>query len=105
MREKIFKALKNTGLEVVYRTWSEGSEFKMPYIAYRLIDTDNFGADNKMFCPVNNWAVELYSEKKDDESEQAVEDAINSLEVSFNKYESQIDKDTTLVLYQFSTIG
>lgn len=105
MREKIFKALKTTGLDVVYRTWSEGSECEMPYIAYRLIDTDNFGADNSAYCSVNNWAVELYSKQKDDESEQAVETAISSLEVSFNKYESQIDKDTTMVLYQFSTIG
>lgn len=105
MRKQIYDLLKQTGLEVVYRTWDEGSDKPMPYICYRLVDTDNFMADSYSYCPVENWAVELYSERKDDESESKIENALNGAKLAFNKYESQIDKGILLVQYLFTTIG
>ena len=105
MREKIFNLLKQTGLEVVYRTWDEGSDKPMPYICFRVVDSNNFSADNHSYCPITNWAVELYSERKDDESESKIEEVLNDADLAFNKYESQIDKGILEVLYLFSTIG
>ena len=105
MREKIYSMLKATGLEVVYRTWDEGSDKPMPYICFRVVDTSNFNADNTSFCPVTNWAVELYSERKDDESEAKIEEVLTNAELPFNKYESQIQKGILEVMYLFSTIG
>jgi hypothetical protein len=105
MRERIFNMLKETGLEVVYRTWDEGSDKPMPYICFRVVDTINFNADNISFCPVTNWAVELYSERKDDESEAKIEEVLAKAELPFNKYESQIQKGILEVMYLFSTIG
>lgn len=105
MRKKVYDLLKKTGLEVVYRTWDEGSNKPMPYICYRVVDTDNLQADNCSFCPVTNWAVELYSERKDDESESKIEAVLKEAEIPFNKYESQIQKGTLEILYLFTTIG
>lgn len=105
MRKKIYDLLKSTGLEVVYRTWDEGSDLPMPYICYRVVDSDNFQADNCSFCAVTNWAVELYSEHKDDENETKIEQVLKDAELPFNKYESQISKGILEVLYLFSTIG
>ena len=105
MRKQIYDLLKQTGLEVVYRTWDEGSDKAMPYVCYRLVDTDNFSADNCAYCPVENWVAELYSERKDDISEGKIEDVLNGAKLAFNKYESQIDKGILLVQYLFTTIG
>jgi hypothetical protein len=105
MRQRIFEMLKQTGLNVVYRTWDEGSDGDMPYICFRMVDTDNFNADNKSYVPVTNWAVELYSERKDDESESKIEEVLANADLAFNKYESQIQKGILEVMYLFSTIG
>ncbi len=105
MRQRIFEMLKQTGLNVVYRTWDEGSDSDMPYICFRMVDTDNFNADNKSYVPVTNWAVELYSERKDDESESKIEEVLTNADLAFNKYESQIQKGILEVMYLFSTIG
>lgn len=105
MREKIFKMLKETGLEVVYRTWDEGADTQLPYIAYRLVDTDNMHADNQVYCPITNWAVEFYSKRKDDEAESKIEAVLNKNKIGFNKQESQIEKDLMMVLYLFQRIG
>lgn len=105
MRQRIFEMLKQTGLNVVYRTWDEGSDGDMPYICFRMVDTDNFNADNKSYVPVTNWAVELYSERKDDESESKIEEVLTNADLAFNKYESQIQKGILEVMYLFSTIG
>jgi hypothetical protein len=105
MRQRIFEMLKQTGINVVYRTWDEGSDGDMPYICFRMVDTDNFNADNKSYVPVTNWAVELYSERKDDESESKIEEVLTNADLAFNKYESQIQKGILEVMYLFSTIG
>ena len=105
MRQRIFEMLKQTGLNVVYRTWDEGSDGDMPYICFRMVDTDNFNADNNSYVPVTNWAVELYSERKDDESESKIEEVLTNADLAFNKYESQIQKGILEVMYLFSTIG
>lgn len=105
MRKKVYDMLKSTGLDVVYRTWDEGSDLPMPYICYRQVDTDNMQADNCSFCAVTNWAAELYSERKDDVSEAKIEAALCAAELPFNKYEAQIQKGILQVMYLFTTIG
>ncbi len=105
MRQKVYDLLSGTGLDVVYRTWDEGADKPMPYICYRVVDTDNFQADNCSFCAVTNWAAELYSQYKDDDAEAKIEKALCDAELPFNKYESQIEKGIMQVLYLFTTIG
>lgn len=105
MREQIFNMLQKTGLDVVYRTWDEGADTQLPYIAYHLVDTDNMHADNQVYCPITNWAVELYTMHKDDEAESKIEEVLKENKIGFNKQESQIEKDLMMVLYLFQRIG
>lgn len=105
MREKIYQMLKSTGLEVVYRTWDEGADLPLPYLAYHLQSTDNICADNVAYCPVTNWVAELYCSVKDDEVEKEVEQCLTNAGIFFNKLESQIEKGLFMITYTFTTIG
>lgn len=105
MREKIYQMLKTAGFEVVYRTWDEGADLPLPYLAYHLQSTDNINADNVAYCPVTNWVVELYCSKKNDEAEAKVEQALTDAGIFYNKYESQIEKGLLMITYNFTRIG
>lgn len=102
-RETLFSILEETGLDVVYRTWDEGAEKPLPYIAYRLQSAPDFQADNINYAPVQNWVIELYSEHKDDESEQLIRDVLTAHKIPFSTYESQVEKNLLLVYFTITT--
>ncbi len=54
-----------------------------PFIVYLDDSSPNFMADNKVFHTVKNPTVELYTDKKDIQAEQALEDALNNNDLPF----------------------
>ena len=64
--------LDSTGLPVVYHSFqSSGLKVKQPpYIMYYLKNSDNTGADNKVYYKQNYYNIELYTNKKDIAAEQ-----------------------------------
>lgn len=102
-RETLFSILEETGLSVVYRTWDEGADLPLPYIAYRLKDAPDFHADNCNYATVQNWVIELYSKHKDDESEQAIKEVLNAHSLPFSMWETQVEKDLLMVYFTITT--
>lgn len=65
-----------------------------PFIAFRRYNTNNFGADNVVYKKINNYYVELYTEYKDAELEEQLEDLLTSYGIFFNvESESYIDDE------------
>lgn len=101
------KALKtvldSTGLPVAYHSFkSEGLEVKQPpYIIYYLKNSDNIGADNKVYHKQNHYNVELYTNKKDINTEQKLEDAFDKASIFYDKTESYIEEEKMFeILYE-----
>jgi hypothetical protein len=93
-----------TTLSSVYPTayWSypEGKAPAMPYMVYFETPSDNFGADNKVYHKRNNVAIELLTKTKDQTAESAVENALDGLELFWNKEETHLDdEDAYEVIY------
>lgn len=93
-----------TILKVVYPTayWSfpVGSAPAMPYITFFEQQSDNFGADNKVYHHRKVISVELLTKGKDPTAEAAVEAAFDTNGIYWEKTETHLDdEDAFEVIY------
>lgn len=93
-----------TLLETVYPTayWSfpEKEAPPMPYIVYFQTNSDNFGADNKVFHHIKQISVELMTKTKDTTAEGAVEAVLDANDIYWEKTETHLDdEDAYEVIY------
>lgn len=79
--------LKQTRMPVGYGYFNKPQS--LPYILYRVSYSNNFGADNSVYHPINHIQVELYTKDKDLTAEGKVEQALSSL--FWQKSESYIE--------------
>lgn len=93
--EKLYDLLKTLGLPVVYHHFKTPP--KLPYIVYFYTNSDNFGADNKVYHNSDNYQIELYTEKKEQNTEKLIEDLFKSNDIYYEKTETYIDDEK---LYQ-----
>ncbi|MFJ3386622.1 hypothetical protein [Lysinibacillus sp. NPDC086135] len=72
--------LKTIGIPVAYSYFvhNENSPAPAPpFMVYLEEDSDNFGADNKVWKKVLTYRVEVYTDKKDLKLEQKIEDTFD----------------------------
>ena len=97
--------------KVAYRAFPVGKAPKLPFICYLCTNTDNFDADDYVYQVIQEVDIELYTAKKDEASEQAVEAILAEYHLSWEKYEDYIDSEncymitysTALVITQTTT--
>lgn len=87
----LLNILKSTGLKVAYNNFKTPPS--LPYLVYLFTDSDNVGADNKVYKKRNNYQVELYSKLKDMALEKLVEDALDENDIFYDKTETYIDSE------------
>lgn len=103
--QDIYETLQSSGLPVTYLQWREGQVPALPYICYYYPNTDNFGADNKVYANVNRLYVELYTAEKDFETETQVEQVLGDICGFWNKSETFIESENMYqVLYDSEVI-
>ena len=65
-----------------------------PFAVFLRQSTSNFGADDKVYKKINNYLVELYTEYKDIELEERLEQIFDDNEVYYNvTSEDYIDQE------------
>lgn len=85
--------------KVAYRQFPENKAPALPFIVYYVENSDNFGADNKVYLQKNEVTIELYSKEKDVTSEGLIEKMLNDNSIFWNKYEDYIESEH---MYQIS---
>lgn len=91
----LFNLLKSTGLPVAYHHFTAPPT--PPYIVYLFTDSENFGADNRVYVKGDNYQVELYTDKKDLVAEGKIETALDGASIFYDKTELYIETEK---LYQ-----
>lgn len=94
--EQLYTALSSlTGFDkkVVYRAWPVGEAPALPFIVYLVEGSDNFGADDIVYKPINRVNIELYSKNKDTTSEGLIENLLTSLCIYWEKEELYLDDE------------
>lgn len=89
--EDLYGLLKTVGIPVVYRAWTGGQIPPLPWLCYFETSTENFGADNKVYFPIQNAMIELYTEEKSPELESKVEAVLDGADLFWYKTETYID--------------
>lgn len=97
--EQMKSLLNETGLPVCYYAWPEGKAPPLPYICFLTAFSNNFGADDRVYYPVDHWQIELYTRFKNPEAEGKVEKALSSF--FWEKTETYLDTERCFqILYE-----
>lgn len=83
--------LETTGLPVAYHSYKKPPP--LPYIVYLLTNTENFGADDRVYARESNYLIELYTEKKDPAVEKLLEDVLDNSNIFWDKTETFIQSE------------
>ena len=100
--ETIITILETLGIPFAYDHFAEGEGPDPPFICYRCPNSDNFAADGVVYFPITEIDIELYTDKKDPETEKKLEDLLTGSGIFFEKTETFIDSEKLYeVLYSF----
>ena len=104
--EKLLEILDATGIPFAYDHFAEGESPDPPFICYLLPGSDNFAADGRAYFKINDVHIELYTDKKDLETERKLETVLDSHGIFYGKSETWIGSEKLYeVLYQFEMEG
>ena len=91
--DEIIKILETLGIPYAYDHFAEGEGPDPPFICYRCPNSDNFAADGVVYFPITEIDIELYTDKKDPETEKKLEDLLTGSGIFFEKTETFIDSE------------
>lgn len=75
--------LEQANIPVAYNHFKDAQT--LPFICFIDTGTDNLIADNKVYHKVVNVDIELYTEDKDEQLEEVLENILNDNELPYNK--------------------
>ena len=102
MMEELVRIVSGMGIPFAYDHFAEGDSPDPPFLCYLLPGSHNFSADGKVYYKIGRVNLELYTDRKDPEVEQKLEDALDAASIFYNKTEVWIDSEKLYeVLYQF----
>ena len=102
--DKLLEIIAEIGIPSAYDHFAEGESPAPPFICYLIPGNDNFAADGKAYFKAEQVHLELYTDKKDLETEQLVEAVLDSHGVFYDRTEVWIESEKLYeVLYYFET--
>ena len=102
--DKLLEIIAEIGIPSAYDHFAEGESPAPPFICYLIPGNDNFAADGKAYFKAEQVHLELYTDKKDPETEQLVEAVLDSHGIFYDRTEVWIESEKLYeVLYYFET--
>lgn len=84
--------LDATGFPVAYSHF-QGDPPSIPFITYLELNSSNFHADNRTYRKIMNFNIELYTDKKDPQAEQALESLLDTHDIPYETSETYIESE------------
>jgi hypothetical protein len=88
---ELYQALKSIGFLVAYGSFS--SPVTPPFIVYQFAYSNDMMADNVNYVAIDDFQVELYTEKKDLAAEKKVQDKLRKLGLPYRKFDTYLDEE------------
>ena len=102
---EIVSMLESIGLPLAYHHFEEGESPDLPFLIFYFPNTDNFGADDKVYQKVQILDIELYTDVKDPALEEQIESVLDGHEMYYDKDESWIASEKMYeVIYEMEII-
>ena len=103
--QDVLGMLDETGLPSAYHHFAEGESPDPPFLVFLFPESDNFGADNRVYQKIDVLNIELYTDRKDPEIEADVEAVLSNHDLFYDKSEVWIESEKMYeVLYQVRII-
>ena len=100
--DEVLSVLAEVGLPFAYHHFAEGESPDPPFICYLTSGSDNFAADGQVYFKINEYHIELYTDRKDPELEDRVEAVLDGHGIFYDKTEVWIDTEKLYeTLYSF----
>lgn len=101
---ELYQALKSIGYPVAYGSFS--NPVTPPFIVYQFTYSNDMMADNVNYVAIDDFQVELYTEKKDLAAEQKVQNKLKELGLPYRKFETFLNEEKVYqILYEIQLIG
>ena len=99
--EQIASMMEETGLPSAYHHFAEGESPKPPFLLYLSPGENTFSADNRMYFSTKKLNIELYTDVKNPETENEVEQVLKRHNIYYTKNEVWIASEKMYeVLYE-----
>lgn len=98
--EELKIILETTGLPVAYSHFTESENEPLPappFITYLVVFSASLMADNQVYKEIQNVQIELYTDRKDLETEAILQAILNENEIPYATTEVYIESE---MLYQ-----
>lgn len=100
--DDVLSILAEIGLPFAYHHFAEGESPDPPFICYLTPGSDNFAADGKVYYKIDEYHIELYTDRKDPELEDSVEAVLDGHSIFYDKSEVWIESEKLYeVMYSF----
>ncbi len=101
-----YKELNNMvaeiGLPYAYYEFPKDTEQAPPFVCFLLPSSEDFAADNRNYQRMRPCRIELYTDNKDFDLEQAVEYVLNAHDLFYRRAEGYLDSEQmNMVAYDF----
>ena len=101
--DEIVTMLEEANLPLAYDHFAEGESPEPPFLIFLSPSEEIFGADNISYASFLEINVELYTDKKDPELEQRIENIFTKHDVYYLKFETWIESERFFeTLYQIT---
>jgi len=102
--DKLLEIISEIGIPSAYDHFAEGESPDPPFICYLVQASDNFAADGMAYFKASEVHIELYTDRKDIDTERVVEAVLDSHGVFYDRTEVWIESERLYeVLYTFET--
>ena len=100
--DKLLDIIAEIGIPSAYDHFAEGESPDPPFLCDLQPGIDNFAADGKAYFKVDQVHLELYTDKKDPETEKQVEAVLDEHGIFYDRTEVWIESEKLYeVLYYF----
>lgn len=91
--EEVMAMLDSMGISYAYDHFAEGESPDPPFICFLYPRSDNFGADNIVYASANELDIEVYTDYKDPDLEETIEEILTENELYYEKSEVWIESE------------
>ncbi len=91
--EEIKEMIESIGLDFTYYQWDIGSAPELPYILFYYPERNDFLADGRNYLKITKLNIELYSDNKDFDNEEAIESVLDEYGLVYQKEEQYISEE------------
>lgn len=101
--DTVRELLEKLGIPFAYDHFAEGEGPEPPFICFRSPESDNFSADGIAYLKTDLVDVELYTDRKDPETERSLEELLDAAGIFYDRDEVWIESERLFeTVYEFA---